>query len=122
MQTTLLANNNITKTFKTISKVGGEIDVFITKAFDEDSSIHFIVINIPIIPNLRVEGLQLPVSFESEDFRNKAFDEQVTEDWVSGTIRGFELQVVYNKLKQSPAYSKSKLFINRLKRCKIYGI
>jgi len=99
MQTTLLANNNITKTFKTISKVGGEIDVFITKAFDEDSSKHFIVINIPFIPKLGVERIQLPVSFESEEFRNKAFDEQVTENWVSDTIVTFENQILESKKK-----------------------
>jgi hypothetical protein len=97
MQTTLLANNNITKTFKAISKVGGEIDVFITKAFDEDTSKHFLVINIPFIPLLGVERIQLPISFESEEFRNNAFDEQVTEDWVSDTVVNFQNQILESK-------------------------
>lgn len=97
MQVTLVANNNITKTFKAISKVGGEIDVFITKAFDEDSSKHFLILNIPIIPKLSVERLQLPISFESEEFRNNSFDKEVTEDWVSGTIVNFENQIIESK-------------------------
>lgn len=120
MQVTLVANNNITKTFKAISKVGGEIDVFITKAFDDESSTHFIIINIPTIPALNVNEIQLPVSFESEEIRNNSFDEQVTEGWIEKTIRGFELHISYNKIKSKPIYYKTILFINRLKRC--YGI
>lgn len=118
--TTLLADNGITKTFKVISATSGEVDVFITKAFDDDTNKHFLIVNIPTMPLLKVERIQLPISFDSEQFRNDAFEKQVNELWVQNTIKGFEQQILSSKYKQSFSYLKNTLLINRLK--KQYGL
>lgn len=114
MQSVLLADNNVTKTFKVNSPVGGEIDVFITKAFDEDSNVHFLVINIPIIPKLKVERIQYPISFQSEDYRNMAYEKEVNENWLCNMIAGFEKQLIYNKLKQTNHFFKASRSVKRM--------
>ena len=64
----LEAENEFTKTFKY-----EDIDMYVSKAFDEDSDTHYLVFNIPVIPELNISQIQLPVQFNSEKERNEAF-------------------------------------------------
>ena len=67
--TTLESQNEFTKKFKY-----NEIELYVSKAFDEESDRHFLVNSIPKIEDLGVANIQLPIVFESEEERNKVFD------------------------------------------------
>jgi hypothetical protein len=67
--TTLESQNEFTKKFKY-----NEIELYVSKAFDEESDAHFLVNSIPKIEDLGVANIQLPIAFESEEERNRVFD------------------------------------------------
>lgn len=61
----LLEKNEFSRTYRK-----GDILVYVAKAYDEESKIHFVVISIPEIPHLGVLKLQLPINFEFEPMRD----------------------------------------------------
>jgi hypothetical protein len=61
----LLEKNDFSRTYRK-----GSILVYIAKAYDEESKLHFVVISIPEIPHLGVVKLQLPIQFEIEPMRD----------------------------------------------------
>lgn len=61
----LLEKNDFSRTYRK-----GDIRVYLAKAYDEESKIHFVVISIPEIPHLGVLKLQLPINFEYEPMRD----------------------------------------------------
>jgi hypothetical protein len=61
----LLEKNDFSRTYRK-----GDILVYVAKAYDEESKIHFVVISIPEIPHLGVLKLQLPINFEYEPMRD----------------------------------------------------
>lgn len=65
----VISENNFTKAY-----FYNGVQIFISKAFDEDSDKHFLVHSIPLIPELNVHHLQFPIEFESEAQRDEQFD------------------------------------------------
>lgn len=61
----LIEKNEFSRTYRK-----GDIVVYVAKAYDEESKIHFVVISIPEIPHLGVLKLQLPINFEFEPMRD----------------------------------------------------
>jgi hypothetical protein len=61
----LLEKNDFSRTYRK-----GDILVYVAKAYDEESKLHFVVISIPEIPHLGVLKLQLPINFEYEPMRD----------------------------------------------------
>lgn len=64
----LEAQNDVQKIFKSI-----DIDVYVGKAYDEDSDKHFLIFSIPVIPSANVQHIQFPYVFESEKERDDVF-------------------------------------------------
>ena len=64
----LESENEFTKVFKY-----KDIDLFMSKAYDEDTDKHFLVASMPKIPELNVEMIQLPIQYESEGERDESF-------------------------------------------------
>lgn len=69
MTNLLVSENKFSKIFKI-----GNIDLYVAKAFDEESNIHFIVCSIPIIEEITARDIQYPVYCESETSRDIMFD------------------------------------------------
>lgn len=66
----LISGNEFSKHFKY-----GNIDVYLNKAFDEDSDKHYIVASIPNIEEVNVQHLSYPFEFDTSDDRDLYFDE-----------------------------------------------
>lgn len=66
---TLVSENEFTKIFKY-----NEIELYVSKAYDEESDRHFLVASIPKIEELNVGNIQQPLVFDSEPTRDKSFD------------------------------------------------
>jgi hypothetical protein len=65
----LLEKNDFSRSYRK-----GDILVYIAKAYDEESKLHFVVVSIPEIPHLGVVKLQLPILFEYEPMRDAFID------------------------------------------------
>ena len=68
-QAVLLEKNEFSRTYRK-----GDVMVYVAKAFDEESKLHFVVISIPEIPHLGVLKLQLPIKFDYEPMRDAFID------------------------------------------------
>ena len=66
---TLVSENEFTKIFKY-----NEIELYVSKAYDEESDRHFLVASIQKIEELNVGNIQQPLVFDSEPTRDKSFD------------------------------------------------
>jgi len=64
----LISENEFTKIFEL-----DDIRVVFSKAYDEDSKLHFIVSSIPEIKELGVMHIQFPFTFKTEKQRDKGF-------------------------------------------------
>lgn len=67
----LISENEFTKVFKY-----KDIDLFVSKAIDEDTTpaIHFLTCSIPFITEFNIEKVQYPIPFISEEKRDEQFD------------------------------------------------
>lgn len=65
----LLEKNEFSRTYRK-----GEVMIYVAKAYDEESRLHFVVVSIPEIPHLGVLKLQLPIKFEFEPMRDAFID------------------------------------------------
>ena len=70
--TQLVSENEFTKIFK---KEEDNIDLYVSKAYDEESDKHYLVASIPVIEELGVQGIQLPLQYETSEQRDLAFTE-----------------------------------------------
>lgn len=68
-QAVLLEKNEFSRTYRK-----GEVMIYVAKAYDEESRLHFVVVSIPEIPLLGVLKLQLPIKFEFEPMRDAFID------------------------------------------------
>lgn len=66
----LISGNEFSKHFKY-----GNVDVYLNKAFDEDSTKHYIIASIPNIEEVNVQHLNYPLVFDTEIERDSDFDE-----------------------------------------------
>ena len=69
----LIAENEFSKTFKYIDDLN-EIDIFVSKAFDDEQDKHYIVASIPYIKQVGAERVQFPFIFEDEQDRDNGFE------------------------------------------------
>lgn len=76
-----ISENEFTKAYS-YEREKGTIEMYVSKAYDEDTDKHFLVANIVSIPELNVERIQYPISFETENNRDYALENEVNELWV----------------------------------------
>jgi hypothetical protein len=78
---TLKIDDGICKGFKNEE----EIDVFINKAYDEETQTHALLIYIPKIPQFNILQLRQPIFYESQEERDRIYtelgDEFVNQFW-----------------------------------------
>ena len=65
-----ISGNEFSKHFKY-----GNVDVYLNKAFDEDSSKHYIIASIPNIEEVNVSHLNYPLEFETSEDRDLDFEQ-----------------------------------------------
>lgn len=63
------ADNTFTKVFKY-----GDIEMYVSKAVDEETDKHFIVASIKEIQDLNVQNVQYPFGFNTEKERDEAYE------------------------------------------------
>ncbi len=81
---TIVSDNGFTKIFK-----WDDIDVFLSKAYDEDTKLHYSVISIKEIKEVNAHGVQFPFEFTTEMERDEHFsdfNEQSCMDFVDYSI------------------------------------
>jgi ribosome-associated toxin RatA of RatAB toxin-antitoxin module len=89
----LEAENEVQKIFKSL-----DTDVFIGKAFDEDTNKHFIVFSIPLLAEVNVQHIQYPFQFDTEVERDDVF-KNINMEYVSGFIDKLVNQIKENQRK-----------------------
>ena len=89
----LEAENDVQKIFKSI-----DIDVYVGKAYDEDTDKHFLVFSIPVIPEANVQHIQFPYVFETEKERDEVFT-HLDDKYISDFIEKLISQIEENKKK-----------------------
>lgn len=63
-----VSGNDYTKYFKL-----GDIDLYMHKAYDDDSKLHFIVFCIPELKELNATQIKYPIAFEDQNKRDEEF-------------------------------------------------
>ena len=71
----LVSKNDFTKIYKSF-----DIELFISKAYDEDENKHFLINSIPEIPEVGVARIQFPIVFENEKMRDEVFEGLTEKD------------------------------------------
>jgi ribosome-associated toxin RatA of RatAB toxin-antitoxin module len=89
----LEAENNVQKIFKSL-----DTDVFIGKAYDEETDKHFIVFSIPLLAEVNVQHVQYPFQFDTEVERDDVF-KNINMEYVSGFIYKLVNQIKENQAK-----------------------
>ena len=64
----LESQNDVQKIFKS-----HDVDVYVGKAFDEETDKHFLIFSIPVIPEANVQHIQFPYVFDTEKERDDVF-------------------------------------------------
>ena len=64
----LESQNDVQKIFKSY-----DVDVYVGKAFDEETDNHFLIFSIPVIPEANVQHIQFPYVFDTEKERDDVF-------------------------------------------------
>jgi len=64
-----VSGNDFTKIFKL-----GEIDLYVTKAFDEDSNAHFLICMTPEIAEVNALEIKYPIHYATEADRDYGFE------------------------------------------------
>jgi hypothetical protein len=65
---TLESENEFTKIFK-----DGDIEIYLSKAFDEDSGIHYLVASVPKISEVDASDIKYPFPFDTDVMRDEFF-------------------------------------------------
>jgi hypothetical protein len=66
----LIEANDFSKSFEY-----GDTKLYISKAFDEETDKHFIILSLPEIAEVNAHNVQFPINFNSENERDNAFYE-----------------------------------------------
>lgn len=64
----VISQNDFTRAYKF-----DDVEMYASKAYDEDSDTHYLVVSIPSIPEMNLLQVQYPVQFETEEQRNDMF-------------------------------------------------
>jgi hypothetical protein len=62
------SQNDVQKIFKS-----HDVDVYVGKAFDDETNKHFLIFSIPVIPEANVQHIQFPYVFDTEKERDDVF-------------------------------------------------
>jgi hypothetical protein len=103
----MLSRNEFTKVFK----YKNEVDMFVSKAIDEEIDKHYFVVSIPDIPETRTLQLTYPWEFdtpEERDFHFEAFDEAKAQKFMEDLIEHIKKQNEINNEAQRKADEKKK--------------
>jgi hypothetical protein len=87
----LESQNEVQKIFKSHN-----VDVYVGKAYDEDSDKHFLIFSIPLIPEANVQHIQYPYVFDTEKKRDEVFT-HLEENYISEFIDKLITQINENK-------------------------
>jgi hypothetical protein len=63
-----------------------EIELYLSKAHDEDSGMYFLICSIPTIPEVGVEHIKFPIGFNTKEEMEQGFT-QLTPDWASKFVQ-----------------------------------
>jgi hypothetical protein len=89
------SENDVQKIFKSI-----DIDVYVGKAFDEETNKHFLIFSIPVIPECSVQHIQFPYVFDTEKERDEVFT-HLESNYISEFVEKLINQIEENKRKAS---------------------
>ena len=89
----LVSENEFTKVFKV-----DEIDLYLSKAHDEESGMYFLICSIPTIPEVGVEHIKFPIGFNTKEEMEQGFT-QLTPDWASKFVQDAIQYIKDNKEK-----------------------
>jgi len=95
----MLSRNEFTKVFK----YKNEVDMFVSKAKDEEIDKHYFVVSIPDIPETRTLQLTYPWEFdtaEERDINFEAFDESKAQKFMEDLIAHIHAQNELNQKAQ----------------------
>lgn len=87
----LESENDVQKIFKS-----NDVDVYVGKAFDEETNKHFLIFSIPLIPEANVQHIQFPYIFETEKERDEVFT-HLEENYISEFVEKLITQINENK-------------------------
>jgi hypothetical protein len=93
MKAILQSENEFTKIFK----IEEEIDLFITKAYDEELDHHFIVASIPKIADLKIEHIQFPIKFEDNEKERDRFFKDFNNAYAEMFIKNLIDEIIRQK-------------------------
>lgn len=85
---TLVFENEFSKHFKY-----KDIELYLAKAYDDETDKHYLVTSLPSIPELNVQQIQYPIEFESESGRDegfKDFDLTYCKTFIDGMIEAIK--------------------------------
>jgi hypothetical protein len=103
----MLSRNEFTKVFK----YKNEVDMFVSKAIDEEIDKHYFVVSIPDIPETRTLQLTYPWEFdtpEERDYHFEIFDEAKAQKFMEDLIEHIKKQNEINNEAQRKADEKKK--------------
>lgn len=106
----MLSRNEFTKVFK----YKNEVDMFVSKAIDEEISKHYFVVSIPDIPETRTLQLTYPWEFdtpEERDFHFEDFNEAKAQKFMEDLIAHIHAQNELNQKAQDYKDQEKKLEI-----------
>jgi len=104
----VISENEFTKAFRY-----NNIEMYVSKAYDEDSDKHFLINSIPRIPDVNVEAIQYPMVFENERQRNDTFAEldmflaKNFIDSLIGTIKAQKKEAADRQRRTVPRWHKN---------------
>jgi hypothetical protein len=87
----LISDNGFTKIFK----LREDVDLFLSKAVDEDTDKHYMVATIREIKELNAHGIQFPFEYETESLRDSEYDKWVEAEAIE--FLEFAIQFIKDK-------------------------
>jgi hypothetical protein len=85
------SENDVQKIFKS-----HDVDVYVGKAFDEETDKHFLIFSIPVIPEANVQHIQFPYIFDTEKERDEVFT-HLEANYISDFVEKLIIQIEENK-------------------------
>jgi len=85
------SENDVQKIFKSY-----DVDVYVGKAFDEETGKHFLIFSIPVIPEANVQHIQFPYIFDTEKERDEVFT-HLEANYIAEFVEKLIIQIEENK-------------------------
>jgi len=85
------SENDVQKIFKS-----HDVDVYVGKAYDEETDKHFLIFSIPVIPEANVQHIQFPYIFDTEKERDEVFT-HLEANYIAEFVEKLIIQIEENK-------------------------